>query len=305
VGREVAVAQLETTPLWGEPAKVDVVELQAIDDATARLNAVKAGEIDFAALVPPSSVAGERKNGDLELIRSKVPNVAFSLIMNNQVAPFDDPAVRRALRLAVDRKALVDAVFFGEGVVGKDLMGYGQPGYLDDAPESPHDPDQARRLFAQAGVTSLTIRAGEVAPGLVSSAELIAEQLRGLGLDAQVDEVPADQYYGEDMFTAPLETWGPDNELPAYWLGLTTGPGAAFPLGGKLSPEYDQLFAQWRRTPDRDRQSALFEQLQERYRDEGGLLTWGFGYAVHAARPGVEGVESSGQTFLLQRASVG
>jgi len=56
---------------------------------------------------------------------------AYLFAANVGQPPFDDPRVRQALRLAVDRQALVDVVLLGQGTLGNDVVGLGLPGYAE------------------------------------------------------------------------------------------------------------------------------------------------------------------------------
>lgn len=67
--------------------------------------------------------------------------------INIQLAPFDDPRVRPAFRLAADRKKIIDTALSGFGEIGNDIVGKGLPGYNANLPQREYDPDQARSLL--------------------------------------------------------------------------------------------------------------------------------------------------------------
>jgi len=66
--------------------------------------------------------------------------------------PFDDPRVREALDLAIDRRVLLERVFLGKGAVANQLMPRGSVGYVPELPPSAFDPERARRLLRAAGI---------------------------------------------------------------------------------------------------------------------------------------------------------
>ena len=100
---------------WGEPASLDSVVTVPISDPTARMNALKSGEIDFAYQLTPTIGVAEQDNPDIVVRRTTAGGAVMCFTMNTSLSPYDDPRVREAMRLAMDRQAMVNGVLLGQG----------------------------------------------------------------------------------------------------------------------------------------------------------------------------------------------
>lgn len=96
--------------------------------------------------------------------------------MNTSLSPFDDPRVREAMRLVIDRQAMVNGVLLGQGDWQR-FSRTGHDGYHEGLPQRTRVVARATELFSAADVSELDFAASEVAPGLLASGELLAEQL--------------------------------------------------------------------------------------------------------------------------------
>ena len=95
----------------GEP-KLDKLIFQVIPDNTARLNALKTGQIDLMEGVNPSDVQSIKSDHNLQLFVAKSNNVGY-LAFNTQKKPFNNPLVRQAIAMCIDKKALIGAYYNG------------------------------------------------------------------------------------------------------------------------------------------------------------------------------------------------
>lgn len=293
---------------WDGAPLLDEVEIVAITDGTARLNAVKSGEIDYAVGVPSSAAATEAANPAVSVRRGGPANSnALMFTMNLTQPPFDDPQVRRAMRLLVDRQALVDTVLFGQGIVGNDVAGLGLPGYDASLPARTRDVEQARSLLAAAGVTDVTLRAADLTPGLVDAARLFAEQAREAGLTVQVEQAAADTYFSDfaTLLSTPVQAFYFINRPIAAHIGSFTGSASQFNLTGAAGDDYDAALADAQGTVDAAARAEKFVALQRGLYDDGGEIVWGFAEQLDVTLPQVRGVELVQSVPLLGKASVG
>ncbi|WP_228004925.1 ABC transporter substrate-binding protein [Amycolatopsis sp. YIM 10] len=108
---------------WGGKAKASGIDVTWVADGAARTNALRAGEADIAEWIPTAQAPLLDEN-----TRHEVPSVrADSLILNTSAGIFTDPALRAAVRGAVDGSALVDSVFSGYADAGQGLFGPAVP----------------------------------------------------------------------------------------------------------------------------------------------------------------------------------
>ncbi|MCY3657729.1 MAG: ABC transporter substrate-binding protein [Caldilineaceae bacterium] len=277
----------------GAPPALDGLEVIIIDDANARLNALKGGEVEFATQITPAGALGEAGNADIVLQPAGVANsTVHSFAANTTMPPFDNPDVVRGLKLAIDRQALVDTVLLGYGEVGNDLIGKGLPGYHQELPQVERDVEEARRLFASAGVVELTMLTGEVTPGATAAAELLVQYLAEAGVALTLEEIPADQYYADFMrlLSTPLQTAYWTNRPAASHTAMMTGSNGGFNLTGMAGEEYDAMLMALVAEVDAARRVELGLEVQEYLYANDGQIVWAFQPDLNASVPGISGV---------------
>ena len=289
-----SIRMVRNEDYWdGPPPALDGIEVIVINDANARLNALKAGEIEFAAGITPSAALAEADNPDLTILPAGVANsTVHTFAANTTLPPFDNPDVVRALKLAVDREALVNTVLFGFGVVGNDIVGKGLPGYNDSLPQIGRDVEEAQRLFEAAGVTELHMLTSEVAPGMTAAAELLVQQLAEVGVTLTLEEIPPDQFYVDFMrlLTTPLQSAIWTNRPAAAQAALMTGSMGGFNLTGIAGEEYDALLGALIAEVDSERRLQLGLEVQEYLYHNDGMVVWAFQEDLNAAVTGLSGV---------------
>jgi peptide/nickel transport system substrate-binding protein len=301
-------ARLEAnTDYWGGAPPLDGLEVRAIGEPSARLDALRGGDIDYALGITPAGAAGLEGDDSVSVRRGGPANSsAYMFCCNTGLAPFDDPDVRRALRLAVDRQALVDVVLLGQGTVGNDVVGLGLAGYAEDLPQREADPDEARSLFRRAGVDRLTIRAADIAPGLVDAADLLVQQLADAGVDLTVEQASADSYFADydAVMSTPFQALYFINRPPASHIPSYLGRGAAFNVTGHRDPDFDAQLADMQATLDADSRRDKLAELQRVLHEDSGEVVWGFAEQLDATVPGLDGVELTQSVPLFAAASL-
>ena len=129
---------------------LDRVVFRVIPDQTAIETAFLAGEVDVLERIRLEHVAKFRKDPRIRVYT--YPGRGYQFIGWNLKNPlFADARVRRAMTFGIDRQRIVDALVFGEGTVTAHPVMSQSPYYAKDIPPRPHDPDEARRLLAEAG----------------------------------------------------------------------------------------------------------------------------------------------------------
>ena len=179
--------------LGGPPALARLI-IVVVDEPTAKLAALTAGEIDFAG-IQPAHVAFVRKDTTLTVL--DYPLISpYGIVFNMRRPPFDDARVRLAAALALDRREIVEGYLYGFGSVAEGPVPPGVPGYVPARP-LPVDADSARRLLGGRRVAFelLTVGSGEAALEQMIQARLAAVgfdvAIRQLELTAFLDRVNA------------------------------------------------------------------------------------------------------------------
>ncbi|ONI92894.1 hypothetical protein ALI22I_01275 [Saccharothrix sp. ALI-22-I] len=293
---------------WGRPATLERIEVRKLNDPTARVNALVSGEADYAFDIPSSTASTVTGTRGVRVVESGVANGgAFYFALNTRVAPFDDPDVRRALKLVVDRRQLVDVIFGDYGEVGNDLFGKGLPGYADDIEQRERDVDEARGILRAAGVSELSITVSEVTPGLTDSADLLVRQLADVGVTVTVNEVDPSGFFTDldGLHRAQMIAMYAVNQPPMA--GLDTWYGADNPYAhtGWHPERFTELVSTARTSTDEATRTQAVEQLQRLQRDDGGYLIWGYRQQLSGAVEGLHGVVLNQGTPLFGSASRG
>ena len=131
----------------GRP-RIERIVIVVVDEATTKLAALTSGELDFAG-INPAHASFVRSDPRLTVVDYPVQFVN-GLIWNLRRQPFDDPRVRRALTLALDRELLVNAYVYGFGVVADGPVSPNHTWFVSPA-AVPYNPDEASALLDQAG----------------------------------------------------------------------------------------------------------------------------------------------------------
>jgi len=154
---------------WGERPAYGRVNYRMITNDAARTAALLAGDVDVIDQVPTSDLARLRTDQRVTLseivglrliflgldhLRTASENSPFITDNNGQPLgrnPLADVRVRRALSIAIDRRAIVERVMEGAAVPASQFLPEGTYSHVPDMPPPAYDPDQARRLLTEAG----------------------------------------------------------------------------------------------------------------------------------------------------------
>jgi peptide/nickel transport system substrate-binding protein len=283
-------------PSYWEEGKpyVDEWEDISIDDNTARLNALLAGEIDMMSQLPFTQAKAQQGGGQIQVIDA--PSPAFQVIlMAVDIEPFSDVRVRQALRLIPDRQALIDGALAGFGTLGNDLFGKGLPYFAEDLPPREQDLEQARSLLRAAGQENLqvTLHTSDIVPGFVEVATLFAEQAKGAGVNVRVKREPANAYFDTSLLYTHLDfaqSYWTTGSLGA-WYEQALASDAVWNETHWRDPEFDRLIRQAQGAASEDEAVSLWHQIQQTQYDEGGYIGWANQNIVDAVAANVRGMK--------------
>lgn len=177
---------------WRGPPPAERVEYRFVADPEERVRLLLAGEVELINELPPEAVAAVSSDPRFRVAARSSLSVTY-IQMNVAVPPFDDPRVRRAIDLALDRQALVDHTLHGQGQPVGQMVSPDVFGYAPDLEAATRDLAAARRLLAESGhpdglELTLEHRAGrEVEP--------IREQLAEAGIRVTAVARPWSEMY--------------------------------------------------------------------------------------------------------------
>ena len=186
--------------------KLDGVEIRIIPEMSVKIAALQAGDIDIVWDLPLDQVKALQGRPGMR-IESVATASWDGAIMNNLIPPFNDPRVRRAFHLAVDKADVVELTLFGQGVETISPIPPTHPFYAHDAVVPKANPAAARKLLAEAGYPD-GVKVAIIAPVGRPVRERLAVTLQQLakpgGFDLQVQRVPYSSFNAEVSGKAPL-----------------------------------------------------------------------------------------------------
>src|SRR2546429_363502 len=142
---------LESNPdYWGGKPKVKRVVVRNIKDNSQRLGALKAGEIHAMEGLNPDDVAVVKRDSSLQLLL-RPTNTTGYIAFNYKVKEFQDKRVRHAFAHAINKKAIVDALYGGTGLVATQFQPPSLWGYNRELRDFEYSPAKAQELLRQAG----------------------------------------------------------------------------------------------------------------------------------------------------------
>ncbi|WP_125777669.1 ABC transporter substrate-binding protein [Antribacter gilvus] len=281
---------------WGEIADVKRIVFTVIPDGTARRQALEAGDIDGYDLVAPADVDALTEAG-FTLHQRPAFNILY-LGMNQAAPPLDNIKVRQAIAHAVDREALVQATLPEGTEVATQFVPESVSGYSEDVTTYDYDPEKAKALLAEAGVTNLEIEfnyptdvSRPYMPDPAAYFEAISADLEEVGITVKATAAPWNPTYldtiqGGAGHGLHLLGWTGDYNDTYNFIG--TFFGAASNEWGFDNAEIFQVIDEARNAPVEE-QEAAYKEANEALMDFLPGLPIASPVPSLAVAPGVEG----------------
>ncbi|MDH4619547.1 ABC transporter substrate-binding protein [Brevibacillus sp. AY1] len=170
---------------------LDRVEFKIMPDTNSSVLALQSGDID---MIPGISAQGALQLGTGFQIVSGPQNMVQLMALNNTVKPLDDVRVRQAINHAIDKDVIIQTVAEGNGAKLGSNMSPAMKMYYQEGLENRYQPDaqKAKALLKEAGYENgfkLTITVPSNYAFHVDTAQVIAEQLKAVGIDAQIKQI--------------------------------------------------------------------------------------------------------------------
>lgn len=174
---------------WGRAPALARVTFRFIDDPSAQVNALLAGDIDAMPNIGAPELL-DRFGGDSRFTVAVGSTEGETILaINNGRAPFDDLRVRRALAHAINRDDIINGAMFGHGTpIGTHFAPH-HPAYLELVDRYPFDPDAARALLTDAGMPDGFTATLKLPPPSYArrGGEIIAVQLAKIGITVSIE----------------------------------------------------------------------------------------------------------------------
>jgi peptide/nickel transport system substrate-binding protein len=270
-GQEV-ILERNTNYFEAELPRLDRVVVRIVPDSGSLVTQLLAGEIDILSGIAPRDARRVERDPGVELIPIDYPKFEY-LGWNGARPPFDDPDVRRALTLAINREALVEDLMYGYGQVSRGPVFSFWWGANRKIEPWPYDPDEATRLLAARGYSAdqpleielLTNSGNTLRESMLVK---IQEQLGRIGVKARVLPLELqtmrqkvaggdfDGYLGAWLFVGKVD------------LGELFRTGAQMNTVSYSSPEVDGLFARLPEATDWREMKPVLDEIQQQLHED-------------------------------------
>lgn len=260
---------------WGRPAYLDqVVYADVGEEAMAYTAALASSQVDGIY---------EGDVSQLETYRA-LPHVTIYDVVSAQTGvarvkvttpPFDDPRVRKAMRLASDPQRLLELGHFGLGAPGEHHhVAPVHPEYAE-VPPMARDVEAAKALLAEAGHADgldLEINCKRDPAWEIQTVQALVQQLAEAGIRVTINVLPAPQFWDNwTNFDFGFTSWG-HRPLGVMTLGLAYRSGVPWNESGYSNPEFDALLARAESTLDVDARREIMAEIETLLQEDGPII---------------------------------
>jgi peptide/nickel transport system substrate-binding protein len=291
---------------WGDEPAFQRVELPVIPSFSTQALQLRGGELDMMTHgLNKADVQSFEQNDNFTVTRRDAIS-AINLWINPHNPNLEDPGVRQAIGLAIDRESLVEEVY------GEDAKVYNQifaPGTLEGHDyDIPYDPEEARAVMEDVpeDMRDITLQFTSDDATNQQIAGLLAQQLGDVGFNVDQRGLPETEVLSfaektpearrPDMLILPQN---PDDTSPSSFPQLQwVNDGAFFP---PFDPEADKVFYRAVRSNDDEEAEELYGQAADMYRDLNVFIPIANTKAVIVARDGIDNIHVERQGLWTVR----
>ncbi|MGI9387181.1 MAG: ABC transporter substrate-binding protein [Methyloligellaceae bacterium] len=272
---------------------LDEIETFAITDGVARVNALRAGDVQVIGPLDPKAIP--QIEGDANLDVLSIPSGAyFSVACMLDQAPGNNSDFVKGLKLLQRRDRVVSRVLKGHGTIANDQpIGSAYAEHCGTLAQTTYDLDKAKFHLKKSGVTSAEITAAEVYPGITDGCLMLQREAQKAGLDLQIKRVPTDGYWGAIYKKRPIYVTGANMRPTAHsMLSLLWTSGAAWNETNWSNERFDKLLELTRSELDQARRSEMFCEMQTMLNESDGHLIPAHRNYVDAKHKSVKGLSA-------------
>jgi peptide/nickel transport system substrate-binding protein len=290
---------------WGGKIDTDRVVFRPVPETASRVIAILKGEVDVITQLPPDQVARVDRSPKARAASTLYAGL-YVLAVNSKVKPLDNPRIKQALSLAIDRQAIVKDLWRGQGLVPNGPIAKGDNHYDASLPPLPYDPAKAKANLREAGYKNEPIYI-ETTVGYVANdkpmSEAIAAMWKDVGVNAVVEvieysvraEKNRDRSFKGMFWSDPTSTLGdPDGMM---WRLL--GPGG--PQDYWRHPEFDELGNAARFSLDEKFRDQAYKKMTRIFLEHNPWIVVLQPYELYGFERYVEFIPNPNQQFEVRR----
>ncbi|NOX15146.1 MAG: ABC transporter substrate-binding protein [Epsilonproteobacteria bacterium] len=285
---------------WGGKPYIKKLILKVITNSSVRAAELKVGSIQVMDFPNPAEIAQIAANPNVKLIKQEGLNVGYLALNEEKVPAFKDVRVRRAINYAIDKKAIVKAIYAGFGKVAYSPIPPTMWSYNKNTKQYNYDPAKAKKLLKEAGYSHLTfnIWAMPVARPYMPNARKVAEAIQAylakVGVKVKIITYDWGTYLSK---TANLEAdscllgWTGDNGDPDNFLDILLSAHAAQkPAQNRAAwkdKKFSALVAKAKVTTNMATRTKLYKEAQVVFGNQAPWVTIANSLVIEAVRKNV------------------
>ncbi len=271
---------------WAGKAKIEDLIFSITPDASVRWAKLQKGECHVMPYPNPADLDAIRKDPNVTVMEQPGLNIGY-LAYNTTKKPFDDVRVRKALNMAIDKKAIVSAVYLSTGVAAVNPIPPGQWSYNKALKDDLYNPEQAKKLLAAAGypngfTTDLWAMPVQrpYNPNAKRIAELMQADLAKVGVTAEIKSFEWGEYRkrmqaGEHQMG--MLGWTGDNGDPDNFLNTLLGCSSAKQNGSNVAKfcyqPFEDLVQKAKVVSNPAERTKLYEKAQVIFKEQAPWFT--------------------------------
>ena len=283
---------------YGDLPKIAEIDM-TLNSTTSDMDLFETGDVDFTS--PPAEYYDQimDPSGPFYQYLSKSPSLSVDYIgFNCQEAPFNDPDIRQAFCLAIDKDKIVNLTYRNMTQKAEGILPVGIPGYNNNLTGLDYDVSKAQALIkassygnvANLPAITLTI-AGEGGSTDQEIQALVYQWKQNLGVDVQIRELDPQIYYNElsqEVDQMYSTGWIADYPYPQDFLDILFSSGSNYNYGGYSNPQFDSIIQQANGESDQTKAFTLYQQAEQLMINDAACLPLTFGQNYLLIQPWVK-----------------
>jgi len=282
-----AIVRFKAHPAyWAGKAKIDDLIFSITPDASVRWAKLQKAECHVMPYPNPADLDSIRKDAQVQVLEQAGLNVGY-LAYNTTKKPFDDVRVRKAINMAIDKAAIISAVYLGTAVAAVNPIPPSMWAYNKAIKDDAFNPAEAKKLLAAAGypngfITDLWAMPVQrpYNPNAKRIAELMQADLAKIGVTAEIKSFEWGEYRkrmqaGEHQMG--MLGWTGDNGDPDNFLDTLLGCDAAKTNGSNVAKfcyqPYEDLVSKAKVVTNTAERTKLYEQAQRIFKEQAPWFT--------------------------------
>lgn len=273
--KDQQIRYVKNPDYWNKDnVKLDNLIFAITKDSGVRAQKVEAGECSLSRYNKVAEVEAAKKSGKVDVQSREGYNTGYLSINSREGRIGSDVRVREALDLAIDKDAIINAVFAGAGKRAAGLLPPSQWGVDANLKPSAYDPERAKALLKEAGKENADIELWYMPvqrpynPNAKLMAEMIQADWKKVGLNAKLVTYEWGEYLSRGKkgeADTMLIGWTGDNGDPDNWFGnlLSCSAVGGSNYGGFCDKDFDKVVTDARGTTDQAKRTELYMEAQK------------------------------------------